>query len=359
MVLQGASVFPRCILLSFDVIFSGTDILKKKLHDVSDDNISDEIDFSHVKAVQNHNPHVRSKSMQVRKANHVDESHNPGTPLFGALLPMNEVSPDGSPLKHGNTDLNYIGSSGGLQPPTVNNVPNHSSHDRSPSLKIRRYSFLAGSRRGRGFSEIFNSAILNDHFDQYSAQNGDSGLVKDIHLGLDGPRVNHIVDPSPDSGVSESLDHDTARPLVRRLTMPSIVKEDDNTNSNTVETAHSSEDIARKNPETFVIENGIRKRVKGVEKKVKPSVSKGDLPNAFVIESQNRLTRSGIRGSLPDISVMKHTDKIKPMPRDEAFKLSMARREELRQLQELAERRRQGDVTVILGDLKVCKHCNG
>ena len=48
----------------------------------------------------------------------------------------------------------------------------------------------------------------------------------------------------------------------------------------------------------------------------------------------------------------KKTDK-KPMAREEAYKLSSERRDELRRLQDLAERRRQGDVTVILGDLRV------
>ncbi|KAK3085576.1 hypothetical protein FSP39_005580 [Pinctada imbricata] len=331
----------------------GTDIMKKKMHELSDDNTSEDYHYTDVKTLPNHHPHNRSKSMLVRKANHIEEGHNPGTPLFGGLLPMNEVSPDGSPVKHGNTDLNYLGV-GGLQPPHAeDNIPNHSPHDRSPSLKIRRYSFLAGSRRGRGFSEIFNSAILNDHFDQYSAQIEESVLSKEMIRGEEALKSNHIGDPSPDSGVSDSLEHDNDRPLVRRRTMPSIVKDDDTAkSSSTVETAHSSDNIANKNPETFVIENGIRKRIKGVEKKIKPSASKGDLPNEFKIESQNRLARVGIRGSLPDITVMKKTDKIKPMPREEAYKLSSARREELRRLQELAERRRQGDVTVILGDLK-------
>jgi hypothetical protein len=41
------------------------------------------------------------------------------------------------------------------------------------------------------------------------------------------------------------------------------------------------------------------------------------------------------------------------MSREEAYQLGTARREELRRLQEIAERRRQGDVGVILGDLKV------
>jgi len=240
------------------------------------------------------------------------------------------------------------------------NIPNHSPHNRSPSLKIRRYSFLAGSRRGRGFSEIFSSTILNDHFDQYSTQRDDSGLGKELLSGEERYRGNHITDPSPDSGVSESLDDETKnRPLQRRRTMPCIVKEDDNTVRKSYaesETAHSSENISGKNPETYVIENGIRKRVKGINKPPSQTnrLSKGELPNEYKIESQNKLRSSGgKRGSLPDITAIKHGDKVQPMSREEAYRLGNARREELRRLQDLAERRRQGDVTVILGDLKV------
>jgi hypothetical protein len=110
-----------------------------------------------------------------------------------------------------------------------------------------RCSFLAGSRRGRGFSEIFNSTILDDHFDQYSAQRDDSGLGRDLLPGEDKYRANHIGDPSPDSGVSESMDEDAKnKSLQRRRTMPCIVKDDDDVKQTVreKETAISSENIA-------------------------------------------------------------------------------------------------------------------
>ncbi|KAH3711119.1 hypothetical protein DPMN_070619 [Dreissena polymorpha] len=167
----------------------------------------------------------------------------------------------------------------------------------------------------------------------------------------------HPSDTSPDSGVSEGVD-EGSRSFQRRRTLPYIVKVDETdaaAKAVVKEQAHSSENLARKNPETFIIENGIRKRVKGVtrdaQKPAKMSSSKGDLPAQFEIESQTTLARSGKRGSLPDITSIQKVDKA-AMSREEAYKLSTARREELRRLQDLADRRRQGDVTVILGDLR-------
>lgn len=331
----------------------GTDIMKKKLLEQTNGNgeySNDEYDYGTDKLVPNHNPHNRSsRSMMMHKSDMDELDRPPGSVPFSGLFPMNEVSPDGSPIRSINTsEMNHLNVEGFNSSPG-NNVPNHSPHSRSPSsLKIRRYSFLAGSRRGRGFSEIFNSTILNDHFDQYTAQQNETeGHMTETRL-----QGNHISTPPRCEEVSKkSQETDNDKHLVRRSTMPSIVKENDISKSGLKETAHSSENV--RNPETFIIENGIRKRVTGVNAAPSPSKSKGNLPNEFQIESQNSLTRSGgNRGSLPDIAAMKQKDKIKPMSREEAFKLSSKRREELRKLQELAERRRQGDVTVILGDLR-------
>ena len=331
---------------------TGTDILKKKLLEQNNGNGdygNDEFDFSHDKLVPNHNPQNRSRSLMMHKSDMDELDLPPGSVPFSGLFPMNEVSPDGSPIRSINTsEMNHLNVEGFNSSPG-NNVPNHSPHSRSPSsLKIRRYSFLAGSRRGRGFSEIFNSTILNDHFDQYTAQQ----IETEGHRTETRLQGNHVSSPVHHEVSKMSPESDVDKHLVRRSTMPSIVKENEISKPGLKENAHSSENV--RNPETFIIENGIRKRVKGVNAVPTPSKSKGNLPNEFQIESQNSLTRSGgNRGSLPDIAAMKQKDKIKPMSREEAFKLSSKRREELRKLQELAERRRQGDVTVILGDLRV------
>lgn len=257
---------------------------------------------------------------------------------------------------------------------------NVSQHSRSPSLKVRRYSFLAGSRRGRGFSEIFNSTILNDHFDQYSAN--------DSNVGCDGlgvhfnslssssssnphsysnhnPRVRPPpANPSPDSGVSESMDEDASktRSLQRRRTMPCII--DSSVTTKHIhpasakqflaehETAHSSENLSNTSPDTFIIENGIRKRIEA-EVHSNPSREYGHFPTEYkFVDDQKLAGSSGVdkRGSLPDL---KTVTSVKPMSRREAYQLGSARREEIRRLQELAERRRQGDMSVILGDVRV------
>ena len=347
-------VFFMFILFTFIL---GTDLIKKRMNENGEAG-NEEYDFGHLKGMPNHNPHGRSHSVLVRKGN-FDEDHLDSS-LSGGLM----SSPEDSPVHHAHSEQNHLNPSSLLSPNPLNfsssskdnvSIPNHSPRNRSPSLKIRRYSFLAGSRRGRGFSEIFNSTILNDHFDQYSAQRDDSGLGRDLLPGEDKYRANHIGDPSPDSGVSESMDEDAKnKSLQRRRTMPCIVKDDDDVKQTVreKETAISSENIAGKNPETYVIENGIRKRIKGIQNKINPSVSRGNLPNAFRIESEPQL-RPGKHGSLPDIHTVQTSDQIKPMSREEAYQLGTARREELRRLQEIAERRRQGDVGVILGDLKV------
>lgn len=339
---------------------SGTDIIKKKLIEQNHNGqpMDDSYEFSNLDMQQNHNPHQRSKSMMMRNEDSSMRGLSPGMGMDQGFGPRKTSA---------QADFNYLSVNNPLLQTTPNSLTpsqetvtsNHSSHNRSPSLKIRRYSFLAGSRRGRGFSELFNSTILNDHFDQYSAQRDDSGLGRDFLSPED--RVSkrvHPSDTSPDSGVSDGVD-DGTRPFVRRRTLPCIVKDDESENSAKAavkEQAHSSEHLAGKNPDTYIIENGIRKRVKDEIRNPQPSnraSSKGDLPKVYRIESQNTMGRSAKRGSLPDITVIQKVE-TPTMSREEAYKLSTARREELRRLQDLAERRRQGDVTVILGDLRVC-----
>ncbi|KAL4234067.1 regulation of ryanodine-sensitive calcium-release channel [Mactra antiquata] len=333
----------------------GTDIIKKKLMEQNHNGqgYDDNYDFGTLDMQQNHNPHQRSKSLMMR-----NDGLSPGA-MDQGFGPNRKTSAQ--------ADYNYLSvnnpllqSPNSLNPSQETVMSNHTPHNRSPSLKIRRYSFLAGSRRGRGFSELFNSTILNDHFDQYSAQRDDSGLGKEFLPAEERLTKGsaHPTDTSPDSGVSENVD-DGTRPFQRRRTLPCIVKDDEDNDAKAKaavkEQAHSSENLARKNPETYIIENGIRKRVKGITRNPQMSnrtSSKGDLQKEFTIESQRALvTRTGVRGSLPDITVIQKTEK-PTISREEAFRLGTSRREELRRLQDLAERRRQGDVTVILGDLR-------
>lgn len=359
---------------------SGTDILKKKLQESNGESLEE---FKNVKMLQNHNPglHSRSKSVMHRKTNRGDiegEGQNglsPITTLSSAL----DCALSGSRSRLGPPTGSYDAENTLGNPtqltvePQLLNVNYHSpkssaenmsastpTHSRSPSLKIRRYSFLAGSRRGRGFSELFNSTILNDHFDQYATQRDDSGLGREIVPGDENMyKGNSTNDTSPDSGVSDSMDDDNkTRPMQRRRTLPSIIKRDEDEEKRKAlsekETAHSNENIAKKDVETYIIENGIRKRLRAEQHEHNPVMeNSGALPKAFKVESDKHLNRQN-RGSLPDISSMK--DNVHVMSREEAYKLSSARRNELRRLQELDEKRRQGDVTVILGDLKVSSY---
>lgn len=277
----------------------------------------------------------------------------------GGMLPGG--LPDMDYQKRTNNPASYLNAGYPNNPGNQQEVMqalNVNPHSRSPSLKVRRYSFLAGSRRGRGFSEIFNSTILNDHFDQYTAPHEDSGFGREIYVAGDDRQRNtsHTSDTSPDSGVSDTMEEDNKnRPLQRRRTLPCIVNQPDNNAKKAIvekETAHSSENLTGKTAETYIIENGIRKRVRAEVHK-NPADDKGEqLLKQYKIESQKKLSESGKHGSLPDLKHVVNT--AKPITRVEAYRLATARREELRRLQDLAERRRQGDVAVILGDVKVC-----
>ncbi|XP_067651799.1 junctophilin-1-like [Haliotis asinina] len=321
----------------------GTDIIKKQLEENNH-----EYDYSHVKPLQNHAP-FRSKSMQAPRL----EMQDGGGMLPGGLPDMDYQKRSNNPASYLNAG--YPNNPGNQQ--EVMQALNVNPHSRSPSLKVRRYSFLAGSRRGRGFSEIFNSTILNDHFDQYTAPHEDSGFGREIYVAGDDRQRNtsHTSDTSPDSGVSDTMEEDNKnRPLQRRRTLPCIVNQPDNNAKKAIaekETAHSSENLTGKSAETYIIENGIRKRVRAEVHK-NPVDDKGEklLLKQYKIESQKKLSESGKHGSLPDLKHVVNT--AKPITRVEAYRLATARREELRRLQDLAERRRQGDVAVILGDVK-------
>ena len=390
----------------------GTDIMRKQLE-------KDEVDYDFGNLQQNmgnHQPH-RSKSLSTYNNDGSDSPVGLAALYGGGGGPAGRMPNDyNMHAQHHQQQHHQLlsamlpGGPGGAGNQEQNLSVNQ--HSRSPSLKVRRYSFLAGSRRGRGFSEIFNSTILNDHFDQYTA--ADSGIggrdglgggftsstatpltagnhgngitsnkaagvnsrSNNPHYGNHTPRLRQpSTNPSPDSGVSDSMvDEDAmqkSRALQRRRTMPCIVDGgsasgdgvDHPASSAEIaaakqqlavrETAQSSENLSKQNPETFIIENGIRKRIRA-EVHANPNRERRQLPKEYVLSDANPSGTSGSgdkRGSLPDL---KTVTTFKPMSRREAHQLSSARRDEIRRLQDLAERRRQGDVSVILGDVRVC-----
>lgn len=367
------------------------------------DNNEINYDFSHVTGMANHQPY-RSNTVNSphSQSNHMGQDTHGMSSL--AVLQGDAYHPVTNSYSHQQQALTLL--PGGLTPGAADHmqVQHASQHSRSPSLKIRRYSFLAGSRRGRGFSEIFNSTILNDHFNQYAA--ADSGVEAESHSISNNPKHPPSYNPhshsnhnpqarkppgnsSPDSGVCESMDEETSKlhSLQRRRTMPCIVDSPENSVNLELtsarqymadrESAVSSENLTTKNPEMYIIENGIRKRIqaelwsqpgKGVQAELRPHPGKGVQaePRPHPVKEQTRLPKEykvmntqklgggdsamENRGSLPDL---KNVGNVKPISKREAYQLGHARREEVRRLQELAERRRQGDMSVILGDVRV------
>ncbi|BFZ19616.1 hypothetical protein BsWGS_22655 [Bradybaena similaris] len=363
----------------------GTDVMRKHI-----DNNEINYDFSHVTGSANHQPH-RSKTVNSphSQSNHMGQDPHAMSSL--SVLQGDGYHPATNSYSHPQQTLNLL--PGGMATGATDHMQaqHASQHSRSPSLKIRRYSFLAGSRRGRGFSEIFNSTILNDHFNQYAA--ADSGIEAESHSISNNPKHPPSYNPhsysnhnpqarkppgnsSPDSGVCEGMDEETSKlhSLQRRRTMPCIVDSPENSINLELasarqymtdrESAVSSENLTTKNPEMFIIENGIRKRIqaelrshpgKGVQAEPRPHPVKEQarLPKEYKVMNTQKLGAGDSalenRGSLPDL---KNVGNVKPISKREAYQLGHARREEVRRLQELAERRRQGDMSVILGDVR-------
>ena len=258
-----------------------------------------------------------------------------------------------------------------------------SDYDRGPY----RYPGDEGGGRQERFSELLNSTTVTDHFDQYRTRRDDSGLGRDLDSPEERDRFPQQVrgaqtlqytpnDRSPDSGLSDTDDsRSKTRPLTRRKTLPSIMKgvppnaaapvkpRTSPRHKSPGETVHSNENLTPQESDTYIIENGIRKRVKAevyaqpqytsstYRPKASDEVPK-DLPNRYKMESQTKLSRGANRGSLPDVTACRELQKT-VMPREEVSKLSTQRREELRKLREEEEQRKQQEIVLRLTDLKV------
>uniref|UniRef100_A0A1I8GJ01 PH domain-containing protein n=1 Tax=Macrostomum lignano TaxID=282301 RepID=A0A1I8GJ01_9PLAT len=184
--------------------------------------------------------------------------------------------------------------------------------------------------------------------------------------GAAGPRAG-----DSDSGLSEvSGSGQLGRGGRRRRTMPSLlssppVRPATVAHSTLEEIAHSAENLKNS---TFIIENGIRKRVHAESRpclvtdpaskltRACASTTPADperlapLPRHYRIESQAKLAKDLGEGSLPDVSVCRHIRRHGGvMSRDEVARLSEARRLELLRLE---ERRRQGEIVIRMADLK-------
>jgi hypothetical protein len=235
--------------------------------------------------------------------------------------------------------------------------------------------------RNERFSELLNSTIVSDHFDQYRTLRDDSGLGRDLdspHESRYTPPGSHstrvpVPDASPDSGVDTEEVYSRSRPLQRRKTLPSIVKREVDLSklkggakgkAPVGDAVHSQQNLSQVETDTYIIENGIRKRVRAEvyaqPKHLTPAASNEslerpkELPKRYRLESPTRLRRSaGNRGSLPDVSQCKELQKT-VMPRAEVSILSERRRKELIRQQEEDERKKQQEIVLRLGDVKVC-----
>ena len=248
------------------------------------------------------------------------------------------------------------------------------------------------------FSKVLNAVTVADHFDQYRTNRNDSGLGYD----LDSPikMRSSTLDRSPDSGVSDSGDSSfNNRPLQRRKTLPSIMKGVPLTAQTATATSAATPTVNATSmsppqpaispvtvtpvarapapvlskeapaamdsfglkpdvePDRYIIENGVRKRVKAdvYQRPTRPADPLNrpkDLPSRYKVETPSKLSRSPNRGSLPDVSACKE---LEPgiMPREQVHKLSEARRAELRRLRDEEERRKQQEIVLRLSDLKV------
>ena len=461
-------------------MLAGSDLMRQFLEDHGG-----QADFSTLKPSTKHDTLHRSKSMlqskrappppqgelppqsssSISSSSHVNASrpHSARYMLLSSALDCAIVGTSSQIVDklHSVTD----GGQANHIPNNINSVSNYNSLDRSaaqsrqhePAIQQmeakQQYSSAAGPppqssdpymrnnssarnsvqrERPKRFTELLNSMVVNDHFDQYGTMSSqcsetssyygavppheDSGLggltpdeyspgYSDHDSPMNGAQEpmtpmsppiplpihpnqqqhpqhpqqarypqqqmspthhlpnhassNRTMSPTPSSQQEDTSYSATARPLSRplqrRKTLPSIVKRPP--------TIGESKDAAAPNkepePETFVIENGVRKRVKAEVYKTPPSPPPSprdnsdekpkQLPSRYKLESSN-LRRIANRGSLPDVSSCKD---IKITPREEMTKLSEARRDELMRLQDEEERRRQQEIVLRLTDLKV------
>jgi len=266
-------------------------------------------------------------------------------------------------------------------------------------------------------SNLLDPISVNDHFDQYgtmprtrnasnrpgrdsenhrrspveSRRSYDQGPIEPVRsISVEAPRqtinnrhneppmaMNHVDSRPPPSGVTLPADPRDSKPMVRRKTLPSIMKgtptqplpptvplpydpsempeppsKPKPPRSSTVDDTALLKKGAE--PERYVIVDGVRKRVKAEvyrrpSKPADPIRPPTQLPSRYKMEAGNMSSSSGKRGSLPDVASIGGNPL---MPREEVHKLSEKRRAELRRLEEEADRRRQQEIVLRLADFK-------
>lgn len=249
-----------------------------------------------------------SNEARLRAREVAPEFHQPGTDVQKNKLPP-ELT-------------NHVSS------PTVPLTPQQSR----PSVPEVKLPPIQQSAR---LSELFDATVVTDHFDQYETGSGlDAESIGRSLEAVSTRPASRTTSLAPSRGQSEERNdqlgqlpetNKSSQPgqtgLVRRSTLPSIVKRNE-----------------KQEEKMYVVDKGIRKQVrKDIEK---------DGPFRLKIEKVN----DNIKGSLPDVSIQ---STMNLLPREEVYKMSTQRREELRLLKEEEERRRRQEIVLSLGSVKV------
>ena len=340
-------------------------MLRKKLDGGPDD-----------RSLMNHSPHHRSQSLMIKRTespltDDEGQTHPKVTTMSALVSSALDCAIAGSSSQIG-LGLNKLGENDTQK---LNTNENHLDGQTDRVRMSPRSSPYFSNRRNGGdpsdthrLSEMLNSTLLHDHFDQYKNMRDDSGLGRDLGIPEDRAMSpvtgftdgGHTPDRSPDSGLSDSdLSSGLSRPLQRRKTLPSIVKRDvpkANTAAKVQEAIRSTENLSKEESEIYVIENGIRKRVKAEVHKIPEKFTSNDittLPSRYKLEGLGSLAKGANRGSLPDITDCTELKKTKTMSRKEVNKLSEQRRQELRLMKEEEERRKEGEIVLRMTDVKV------
>lgn len=225
-------------------------------------------------------------------------------------------------------------------------------------------------------SNLLNPNTVTDHFDQYRTHDP---LSKRGH-SADPTTIRRVTHRDQPPSHMHGTEDATNRPLQRRKTMPSIMKgipleppppepplnydPDDmpplpipKPKQEPIPIARTTDDLkgGMSEPDRYVIENGVRKRVKAEvyrrpSRPADPIVPRTKLPSRYKLETRP-LGQSGKRGSMPDVSQCRELRQ-SVMPREEVSKLSERRRIELRRMEEEAERRKQQEIVLRLADFK-------
>ena len=163
-----------------------------------------------------------------------------------------------------------------------------------------------------------------------------------------------IKDPPPNSPLaSNSASSSTTRSIQAKSSTPSktiIGQTSLNIFSPRPTPAHPADNVPT---DTYVIENGVRKRVKPAAVAKVTSV----LPKVphYELEASKASYKRGDLGSLPDVSTISDSE---VLPREIVYQLSQRRREELMKEREEMERRYGGNIVLRIEDILVIVHWN-